>query len=320
MAKREKGKAKVGAIRLEQLKIEYVAIDDIRPNEYNPNRQSDSEFALLLKSITDDGMTQPIIVLRETKVIVDGEHRWRACKQLGYTEVPVVFVDMTEEQRRVSTLRHNLARGSHDYALESNVLKDLEQLGALGWAQEALQLSDVELQRMLEDATPIDAYGGAEQFGESWDYTPAGDSYAGGAESTSSVARTLAAQSPAERQQSLQQQGMKESDAELVKRNLTFTRQQSNVVNTALGDKPADTVLAMAQAHVDAKSRASRGEWTPLTFMVPTAALDVVESELGRLQQLAPNRRDDLTPELKRGLALEYMAVLSAQTPDESLQ
>ena len=317
----DKGQKKVTTIPLKHLEVEYVGIDDVRPNEYNPNRQSDQEFGLLLRSISEDGMTQPIIVLRETNVIVDGEHRWRACKQLGFTEVPVVRVDMSEEQRRVATLRHNLARGSHDYTLEAGVIRDLEQLGALEWAQTALQLSDVEIQRMLEDATPVDVFGEAhEQFNESWDYTPAGTQYDGGADSSTSTARTMAQQTPLERAQTIQQQGMKADDAELVKRNLTFTRQEASVVNAALGAKPADTVLAISQAHVDAKVRAGRGEWTPLTFLVPTAALESIEAELTRLQQLAPNRRDDLTPELRRGLALEYMAVLSAQTPEESLR
>lgn len=289
MTKKTGNTAAVRAIKLEHLEVEYVDIDSVRPNEYNPNRQSDSEFALLLRSIEEDGMTQPIIVIRATRMIVDGEHRWRACKQLGFKQIPAVFVDMTEEQRRVSTLRHNLARGSHDYALEASVIKDLERLGALDWAQEALQLSDVEVQRMLEDATSIDAFGGAEQFNESWDYSPAGKSYEGGEDSTSSSARVMAAQSPAERAMAMQQQVLREKD------------------------------VAMAQAHVDAKTRAGRGEWTSLTFMVPSAALEQIEGELERLGRLAPNRRENLTAELRRGLALEYMAVLSSQTPDESV-
>ena len=40
-------------------------------------------------------------------------------------EVPVVFVDMTREQMRVSTLRHNRARGSEDIDKSADVLKDL---------------------------------------------------------------------------------------------------------------------------------------------------------------------------------------------------
>lgn len=59
---------------LERLKIEYVSVDSIRPNDYNPNRQSDHEFELLLKSMQEDGFTQPILC-HKSRVFVDGEHR-----------------------------------------------------------------------------------------------------------------------------------------------------------------------------------------------------------------------------------------------------
>lgn len=320
MAKAPKGSAKVQAIPLQTLTVEYVGIDAIKPNEYNPNRQSDQEFSLLVRSIKEDGMTQPVIVLRSSNVIVDGEHRWRACKEVGMTSIPVVYVDMTEEQRRVSTIRHNLARGSHDYQLEANVIKDLEKLGALEWAQEALQLDDVAIQRMLEDATPVDAYGAAHaEFNESWDYSPLSNPEIAGDDSATPGARLMQQMTPMERETALQRQGMQAKDAEIVQRHMTFTRQEVNMVNSALGDKPAETMLALAQAHVTSKVVAGRGEWTPLTLVVPTAALAGIMSELERLQGIAPNRNPDLTPELQRGLALEYMAVLSAQTPIESL-
>ena len=35
---------------LETLNVEYVNVNDIYPNEWNPNRQSDHDFELLLKS------------------------------------------------------------------------------------------------------------------------------------------------------------------------------------------------------------------------------------------------------------------------------
>ena len=66
-------------------------------------------------------------------------------------EIPVVFVDMSVEQMRIATLRHNKARGSHDIELEAAVLRDLQQLGAIEWAQDSLMLDDVELDRLLND-------------------------------------------------------------------------------------------------------------------------------------------------------------------------
>ena len=54
---RTKGKAAVEKknVKLEKLVIEYVSVDDIKPNSYNPNRQSAHDFDLLKKSMSEDG-------------------------------------------------------------------------------------------------------------------------------------------------------------------------------------------------------------------------------------------------------------------------
>lgn len=136
---------------LDTLEVVYLPIESIKPNTYNPNRQSQHDFELLCKSIAADGFTQPIVVLKSTLEIVDGEHRWRACKALGHDEIPVGLVDMTPEQMRIATLRHNRARGSEDASLAANVLKDLARLGAIEYAQDELQLDQAEVARLLGD-------------------------------------------------------------------------------------------------------------------------------------------------------------------------
>jgi len=136
---------------LSKLKVEYVSPDTVFPNAYNPNRQTERDFELLLSSMTEDGFTQPILVLRNTKEIIDGEHRWRAAQRLGLREIPVVFTDMTPEQMRISTLRHNRARGSEDIELTIEILKDLRKLGALEHAVDSLGMSDKEINALIED-------------------------------------------------------------------------------------------------------------------------------------------------------------------------
>lgn len=156
MAKKRKSKKKRVEVEkknvvLEKLEVVYLPVGAVQPNQYNPNRQSDHDFELLCKSIAEDGFTQPIVVLRSTKEIVDGEHRWRACKALGFEEVPVVLVDMTPEQMRIATLRHNRARGSEDASLAGEVLRELQALGATDWAADSLMMDDVEIDRLMRD-------------------------------------------------------------------------------------------------------------------------------------------------------------------------
>lgn len=111
--------------KLGNLEVDYVDVESIQPNSYNPNIQTADEFELLLLSMRRDGFTQPILVQRVGRTIVDGEHRWRAAQAIGYTSVPVVFVDMTPEQMRIATLRHNRARGQENAELAAEVMRDL---------------------------------------------------------------------------------------------------------------------------------------------------------------------------------------------------
>lgn len=135
---------------LKPVDFRIVPIDSIKPNSYNPNRQSEHEFELLCRSIEEDGFTQPILVNETTGIIVDGEHRWRACKALGFLEVPVCFSAMDDVQVRIATLRHNRASGTEDIQRAADVMRELDKLGAVDWAKDSLILSEVESNMMLD--------------------------------------------------------------------------------------------------------------------------------------------------------------------------
>jgi hypothetical protein len=157
------------SITLKQLQIEHVVPSELKPNSYNPNRQTQDEFQMLLASMREDGFTQPILCMQDG-TIVDGEHRWKAAQELGYETVPVVRVSMTEAQRRIATMRHNRARGQDDTAAVAELMLGLEKLGALEWAQEALLLSDEELRRLVAMAdTVAEDLSRGHEFSRAWE-------------------------------------------------------------------------------------------------------------------------------------------------------
>ena len=124
-------------------------IGSLEPNPYNPNRQSEDVFEMLCKSIQEDGFTQPILVHKQTRQIIDGEHRWRAARHMGMSQIPTVMVEMDPDQMRIATLRHNRARGEEEEDLVSDIFKQLEEMGSLDRAQEALQMDDMDIQKIL---------------------------------------------------------------------------------------------------------------------------------------------------------------------------
>ena len=249
--------------RLERLVIEYVPISQIRPNEYNPNRQSEQEHEMLLRSIVDNGFTQPVIVTHDG-VIVDGEHRWKAAQALGMTSLPVVVVDMTQEQMRIATLSHNKARGSHDLQLEVQVLRDLESLGALSWAQDSLMISDEEIQKLLSDIPAPESLM-SEDFSTAWEpdaltadsdadflsQTETRTHEVGAGHTRSMTAETL--NRVREREERIKQ-AKTEQDRQAAKQDKAFYRlslvfhgEEAELVKGALGKEPAQRIVEMCR-------------------------------------------------------------------------
>jgi len=235
---------------LKTLSVEYVPIADIHPNEYNPNRQSPREYELLLRSMEEDGFTQPILVQRGTQRIVDGEHRWRAAHDLGYTEVPVVYVDMSPEQMRISTLRHNRARGSEDLDAVANVLRDLEQLGALDKAMDSLMLDERTVEMLLEDVTAPMALAN-EDYVAAWE--PSSQNDQGVGEVNSELRMTMMSTGAAERHEKVEEQLQVVTDQEERTKimgqdrqwglTLVVSAEQGMRLRDWLGDDPCAKVL-----------------------------------------------------------------------------
>lgn len=72
------------------LKPVLVRLEELREHEnYNPQHLEE----LLAEIIRDGCLKRPIIADAETKVILDGHHRYNCMKRLGKTHIPVYFVD-----------------------------------------------------------------------------------------------------------------------------------------------------------------------------------------------------------------------------------
>jgi len=112
-------------------RVQWVPIEQVHANDYNPNAVAPPEMALLRLSIEVDGYTQPIVVWQvqdKEYEVVDGFHRYRVGLDLGLSHLPVVIVncDRTEREDRIaSTIRHNRARGKHQVGQMSEIVQEL---------------------------------------------------------------------------------------------------------------------------------------------------------------------------------------------------
>ena len=103
------------------LKIEYVPIDSLHHVEYNPRIINETTKASVRASIEMHGIQDPLIVNRAPERkggIIGGNLRYEVMKDLGFTEVPVLFVDIPElEREKDLCLRLNKAVGEWDLSL-----------------------------------------------------------------------------------------------------------------------------------------------------------------------------------------------------------
>lgn len=116
----------------ENLKIEYVSIDSLVANDKNPRKWTDEQKEQLKESIKRFGNVDPIIVNTHEErknVIVGGHFRVEACKDLGYKNMPVVFVNLTPEKEAELNLRLNRNQGEFDLDMlaefDSSMLLDI---------------------------------------------------------------------------------------------------------------------------------------------------------------------------------------------------
>lgn len=121
-------------------RIHWLPIDNVRMNEYNPNHAAGAELDLLRRSITKDGITQPIVVTPTpgdptAYVIVDGAHRHHvlsttpSLRARTHDLIPAVIIHGTPAERMASTVRHNRARGTHQLDGMANLIHLMTRAG-----------------------------------------------------------------------------------------------------------------------------------------------------------------------------------------------
>lgn len=113
------------------LNVQLVEADKIVSNDYNPNVVAPPEMRLLKMSIRKDGITMPVVASPSGDgqyTVVDGFHRTtvikgdKAIRETTHGYVPVSILDKPLDDRITATVRHNMARGTHQVELSANLV------------------------------------------------------------------------------------------------------------------------------------------------------------------------------------------------------
>ena len=104
--------------------MEFLNIDEILPNPFQPRKEFDMEqLAQLAKSIKEYGIIEPLIVRindNDEFELIAGERRLRAAKMAGLDKVPIILKDYDDDKVAQIALIENLQRSNLNVIEEAN--------------------------------------------------------------------------------------------------------------------------------------------------------------------------------------------------------
>lgn len=136
--------------------MQLEKIQNIKLNPNNPRIIKDDKFKKLCQSLKDfpEMLERRPIVVNKDMIILGGNMRYKAAKEIGLKEIPVTIADLTEDQQREFLIKDNTSGGEWDWEVLANEW-DAEQLDAWG-----LDVPNFGVDEVLEaeeddfDATP----------------------------------------------------------------------------------------------------------------------------------------------------------------------
>lgn len=135
-------------------KVKEVNVKDIEETEVNANRMSKKDFAKLVKNIKESGLSSMIACYRREKdgkyVIISGNHRYRACVQIGYDKLNILYADEKELSRDeiiALQLSHNSLHGEDNKGILKRLFDEIESIDYKEFAH--ISVDDIKQEDMF---------------------------------------------------------------------------------------------------------------------------------------------------------------------------
>jgi DNA modification methylase len=128
------------------METKILKISEIKLNPNNPRLIKDDKFEKLVNSIKEFPEMLKIrpIVVNKDMIILGGNMRFKACKEAGLKEIPVIVAkELTSDQEREFLIKDNVSGGEWDWSLLNDWDKD--ELDTWG-----LDIPNFETEEVLE--------------------------------------------------------------------------------------------------------------------------------------------------------------------------
>ena len=111
-----------------------IETNKLKTHPNNPRYIRKEKLESLKRSITEEPQFMPLraLLVNPQMEVFAGNQRLRACKSLGWKEVPCYVLDWTEEEQRRAMIKDNASSGEWDQDILANGDWDLEKLKEWG--------------------------------------------------------------------------------------------------------------------------------------------------------------------------------------------
>ena len=112
--------------------MEYINVNELQELQNNPRKISEKDLEILKNSIKEDPEffeARPIICneINGKKIVIAGNQRLKASKELGLTKVPCfVFKNLSKDRQDKITIKDNVNNGFWDLQILEKDFKDFD--------------------------------------------------------------------------------------------------------------------------------------------------------------------------------------------------
>jgi len=129
--------------------IQIIKTKDVKKAEYNPRSISKSELDKLKSSLKEFGCVRPLIINKQTGLLVSGHQTLQAADAIGMTELPFIEVDIDEKKEKILNVGLNKISGEWDYDKLNGLLEEVKDMDIFECS--GFDVSDVDLMEKLSD-------------------------------------------------------------------------------------------------------------------------------------------------------------------------
>lgn len=136
----------------ENFDVVFVEIDKLIEPDYNPRKISAKQREDIVNSLERFGFVQPLVVnsnCDRENIVIGGSQRMKIARQIGFKEVPVVFVDLNEEQEKELNLRLNKNQAEFDFGMLKDFF-DKELLFSVGFSEKEIGKIETDFDKKFD--------------------------------------------------------------------------------------------------------------------------------------------------------------------------